>query len=109
MNHDSIVNRKSTIEQTRLIFFHNPIRQDKLVIKVAKTTSHCTLALASMGPYYISQNTVVGKLECESYFPENYNAVEVVQVAVQKKKKKKRGAKKSDAVSIANSEGDIIM
>jgi hypothetical protein len=52
---------------------------------------------------------VVGKLECESYFPENYNAVEVVQVAVQKKKKKKRGAKKSDAVSIANSEGDIIM
>lgn len=45
---------------------------ERLVIQVAKRKSECILALAQLGPMYISPNIEEGKRECEQFFPEDY-------------------------------------
>ncbi|XP_055854560.1 uncharacterized protein LOC129918196 [Episyrphus balteatus] len=85
---------------------------DKLVLKVAKTTSHTMLAFAEYGPSYVSANTVVGKQEALKLFPEGYVNVEVVEEEEPEvgeeitKKKKKSKAKLVDGAEAEN-EADV--
>ena len=41
-------------------------------MKVAKTSTRATYALANMGPQYISNNTVQGQIDCIRLFPEGF-------------------------------------
>nr|XP_029731748.1 uncharacterized protein LOC115268001 [Aedes albopictus] len=83
-----------------------PNVNDKLILKVAKATSHAMLALTAVGPCYISQNAVEGQEECALLFPPNYDNIEEEAEAgeeTKKKHKKKRRGKKSDT-SLSTSE-----
>lgn len=44
----------------------------KLVLKVDNVTDDAIFALVTLGPSYISQNTVAGAAECVKYFPKEY-------------------------------------
>lgn len=82
-----------------------PNVNDKLILKVAKATSHAMLALTAVGPCYLSQNAVEGQEECAVLFPPNYSQIEEEAEAAETKKKhkKKRRGKKSDT-SVSTSE-----
>lgn len=83
-----------------------PNVNDKLILKVAKATSHAMLALTAVGPCYLSQNAVEGQEECAVLFPPNYSQIEEEAEAAEetkKKHKKKRRGKKSDT-SVSTSE-----
>lgn len=49
---------------------------DRIIMKVAKRTSHFCLALTTMSPIYVSQNTTEGAVECAKIFNENFYAIE---------------------------------
>lgn len=51
---------------------------DKIILKVAKRTSHLTLALTTMNPLYVSHNVLEGEKECSEIFNENFYAAEDV-------------------------------
>lgn len=51
---------------------------DKIIMKVAKRTSHFTLALTTMNPLYVSHNVVEGERECSEIFNENFYATQDV-------------------------------
>lgn len=94
---------------------------DKLVVKLAKSTSHALLTLATHGPSYVSQNTEIGKIECLSFFPEGYvvesetieneGEGEQEQETKKKRKKKKKAKQNKDDVTeneVDNEDGDDI-
>lgn len=41
-------------------------------MQIAKRKSECILALAQLGPLYMSPNTEEGFRECQIFFPEDY-------------------------------------
>lgn len=47
---------------------------DKIVMKIAKRTSHLLLALTTLDPLYVSHNTDEGVKECAKIFDENFEA-----------------------------------
>lgn len=47
---------------------------DKIIMKVAKRTSHLSLALTTMSPLYVSHNVVKGEKECSEIFNEEFYA-----------------------------------
>jgi thioredoxin domain-containing protein 3 len=51
---------------------------DKIIMKVAKRTSHLALALTEMNPLYVSHNVVEGERECSEIFNEDFYASEDV-------------------------------
>ncbi|XP_074042871.1 uncharacterized protein [Leptinotarsa decemlineata] len=46
--------------------------EEKLVIQVTKRKSECLLALAQLGPLYMSPNVDEGERECQIFFPDDY-------------------------------------
>lgn len=46
---------------------------ESIILKVAKRTSHFSLALISGNPIYVSQNTEKGAEECAKIFNENFH------------------------------------
>lgn len=84
--------------------------EDKLVLKVAKVTSHAILALSAHGPTHVSQNTVSGKKECRKFFPEGYKTGEdealestsQLDTGEKKKKKKKKKAEPSEVGTLVS-------
>ncbi|XP_055907207.1 uncharacterized protein LOC129942355 [Eupeodes corollae] len=84
-----------------------PQISDKLVLKVAKRTSHTMLEFGVYGPSYVSANTVVGKEEALKLFPEGYVNVETPEEEepeVEEETTKKR--KKSKSKPVESSEPD---
>lgn len=51
---------------------------DKIIMKVAKRTSHFSLALTAMNPVYVSHNPAAGEKECKEVFNEYFRAYEDV-------------------------------
>lgn len=49
---------------------------DKIVMKVAKRTSHLLLALTTLDPLYVSHNIDEGVMECAIIFNESFEAHE---------------------------------
>ncbi|KAL1491011.1 hypothetical protein ABEB36_011672 [Hypothenemus hampei] len=45
---------------------------EKLVVQVSKQKSECVFAFAQLEPLYMSPNANEGKIECELFFPEEY-------------------------------------
>lgn len=68
------------------------------MLKIAKKQSDICQRLSKMGPCYISDNTVIGKKDCERLFPDDYNIPEEEPEESaengNKKKKKKRRKKR---------------
>ncbi|CAG5048078.1 unnamed protein product [Parnassius apollo] len=60
--------------------------------------------LLALGPLHISEDTVVGELECGRFFPPGYSEPEAKPKAKSKKKKKKRQESKDDALNDVNKE-----
>ncbi|CAK1603630.1 unnamed protein product [Parnassius mnemosyne] len=60
--------------------------------------------LLALGPLHISEDTVVGELECARFFPPGYSEPEAKPKAKSKKKKKKRQESKDDALDDVNKE-----
>lgn len=52
---------------------------DMFVMKVAKRTSHLSLALLALDPLYVSHNTSEGAKECSAIFNENFYAHDDVE------------------------------
>jgi hypothetical protein len=88
---------------------------DKMIMKVAKKKSNIVKILNSMGPSYVSINTVVGKQDCLRLFPDDYNVEEVEELMEDenetceneessKKKKKKKKKKRVQADGEAESQ-----
>jgi hypothetical protein len=71
-----------------------------MMLKIAKKRSEIVKRLSTMGPCYISKNTVDGKADCARLFPDDYNVEEEEEVENEscenesKKKKKKRRKKR---------------
>lgn len=51
---------------------------EKIIMKVAKRTSHFALALTTLSPLYVSQNTSEGAEECAKIFNEHFYETEDV-------------------------------
>lgn len=47
---------------------------DKIMMKVAKRTSHLSLALTAMSPLHVSHNVKEGEMECSKIFNEHFYA-----------------------------------
>lgn len=57
---------------------------DKIIMKVAKRTSHLLLALTTLDPMYVSHNTNEGVKECAKIFNESFEAHEDFEEAENK-------------------------
>lgn len=72
-----------------------------MMLKIAKKRSEIVKRLSTMGPCYVSKNTVDGKADCAKLFPDDYNVeeeeeVENESIENESKKKKKKRRKKRD-------------
>ncbi|KAH1014049.1 hypothetical protein HUJ04_002944 [Dendroctonus ponderosae] len=68
----------------------------KLVLQVSKKKSECIFAFAQLEPLYMSPNSNEGKIECEKFFPEDYNAGETEEEEEEEEKQTEDSADKPE-------------
>ncbi|ERL84854.1 hypothetical protein D910_02278 [Dendroctonus ponderosae] len=72
------------------------ISSEKLVLQVSKKKSECIFAFAQLEPLYMSPNSNEGKIECEKFFPEDYNAGETEEEEEEEEKQPEDSADKPE-------------
>lgn len=70
------------------------------MLQVSKKKSECIFAFAQLEPLYMSPNSKEGKIECEKFFPEDYNAQASEEEEEEDEKEKEDSAVKSEAQGI---------
>uniref|UniRef100_A0AAR5PRI3 DUF4746 domain-containing protein n=1 Tax=Dendroctonus ponderosae TaxID=77166 RepID=A0AAR5PRI3_DENPD len=73
---------------------------EKLVLQVSKKKSECIFAFAQLEPLYMSPNSNEGKIECEKFFPEDYNAGETEEEEEEEEKQTEDSADKPEVQGI---------
>lgn len=76
------------------------------MIQVSKKDSEPLLTYASLGPTYVSPNTVEGEKEAAIFFPDDYDTVEIVEEEKPRKRKKKRVKGSQGSVSVTTVSGE---
>lgn len=94
-------------------------RVDKIILKVAKKRTNIVQILKTLGPSYVSVNTVVGKQDCLRLFPDDYNVEleepeddtiegeEGEENGKKKKRKKKKKKRRQSEIDASEQTGEV--